>query len=75
MPMLYRVLKRLSVLLVVLGFFAWGAVLVILGGLNSIGGAIVVLGVCLIPAALVAGIAWIVRPPLDPESLRRLWRD
>lgn len=72
-PLLYRILMRLA------------AVVAILGALAGIGMAIGVgfgdaewplaIVLCLVPAGALYALAWIVRPPLDRASLRRLWRE
>lgn len=75
MPLLYRVLMRLAVLALVLGVLA-GMVLILGSGMADNARVwIIVPLVGVVPAALIAAIAWVVRPPLDADTLRRLWRE
>lgn len=74
MPLLYRVLMRLAAVVGILGGllgFAFG----IANASDFGGGWPLAIVVGLLPAAALYAIAWVIRPPLDRASLRRLWRE
>lgn len=72
MPLLYRILMRLAAVVAVLGVLLGIAMAI---SMNSDPEWPFVLLVCLVPAGALYALAWIVRPPLDRASLRRLWRE
>lgn len=75
MPLLYRILMRLAALAVVMGMLIALFIVFSFGSADDPGTWLFGLIVGAIPAALLAAIAWVVRPPLDRASLRRLWRE
>lgn len=76
MPLLYRILMRLAAVATVLGFVLGVLGAIAMSGLNDFWNEwpLLIL-LALIPAAALYALAWIVRPPLDRASLRRLWRE
>lgn len=74
MPLLYRILMRLAAIWVVgLGGIALAITIV-----NNAWATADWLTIGLFigaPAALLVAVAWVIRPPLDRASLRRLWRE
>ena len=75
MPLLYRVLMRLSLLLTALGVLGWIGITAVDGTGGSMSIWLLGLAVFVAPGIVLAAIAWVIRPPLDRESLRRLWRE
>ena len=74
MPLLYRILMRLAAIAAALGAII--GVVGAIGMAQDFGAASILFGaVALLPAAALYAIAWVVRPPLDRASLRRLWRE
>jgi hypothetical protein len=74
MPLIYRILMRLAVAWVVLVGGLMMAVAVANGTLGAAAWGLVAIVVG-VPAVLLCAIAWVIRPPLDRASLRRLWRE
>lgn len=74
MPLLYRILMRLAVAWVAL-IGGLSVLLAIANGTSDTANWGLVAIVVGAPAVLLCACAWVVRPPLDRTSLRRLWRD
>lgn len=72
MPLLYRILMRLAAVVAILGVLFGIAVAI---SMSSDPEWALGFLVCLVPAGVLYALAWIVRPPLDRASLRRLWRE
>lgn len=73
MPLLYRVLMRLAAVVGILGGLL-GLVVGVANASDFGGGWPLAVAVGLLPAGVLYAIAWVIRPPLDRASLRRLWR-
>lgn len=74
MALLYRILMRLAAIWVI-GVGALALAITILNDAWGTADWLVISFFIGAPAAIVAALASVIRPPLDRASLRRLWRE